>query len=367
VKITKVEAFAVQAQPVANKAYWGSRMWGTKTPDCGGDISTEYPSPIRRRYLYSQTIDTVIVKVTTDDSLVGYGEAKAPVAPQVTKEIIDRLLADIVLGSDPRDVTVLWERMYAGMRPRGHRGGFYVEAISGVDIALWDVTAKAAQVPISKLLWGSFRDRVRVYASGLVALDDRAPEAEFAELGNEAKEIRRQGYTGVKVALGRGIPGDLKSIRTVRGAVGDEFIVYADACGVYDRSQALRLGKELEDLGVGWFEMPVFPEDLEGYEMLARELTIPIALDCLTALTRPANSYGGKHSISCNPMSVAPAALPSVEGSRNWPTHSEWRFLRMSALGPASILPQVLTWPAPCPTRSLASIGMVKTRSAMTF
>ena len=282
-KITNVETFAVQAKPVAKKAYWGSRMWGTKAPASGGDLSTEYPSPLRRRYLYSSTIDTVIVRVTTDDGLVGYGEAKAPVAPQVTKEIIDRLLAGIVIGSDPRDVTVLWERMYAGMRPRGHRGGFYVEAISGVDIALWDIAAQAAQVPIAKLLGGSFRDHVRVYASGLVALDSRASHAEFAELAKEAKEVRRQGFTGVKVALGRGIPGDLKSIRIVRDALGSDFLVYADACGVYDRAQALRLGKELESLGVGWFEMPIFPEDVEGYELLARELTIPIALDCLTA------------------------------------------------------------------------------------
>lgn len=282
-KITNVEAFAVQAKPVAKKAYWGSRMWGTRASASRGDISTEYPSPLRRRYLYSNTIDTVIVRVTTDDGFVGYGEAKAPVAPQVTKEIIDRLLAGVVIGSDPRDVTVLWERMYAGMRPRGHRGGFYVEAISGVDIALWDIAAKAAQVPIAKLLGGSFRDDVRVYASGLVALDSCASDAEFAELAKEAREVHRQGFTGVKVALGRGIPGDLKSIRTVRDALGSDFIIYADACGVYDRAQALRLGRELEGLGVGWFEMPIFPEDVEGYELLARELTMPIALDCLTA------------------------------------------------------------------------------------
>ena len=119
-----------------------------KGPNSGGDISTEYPSPLRRRYIYSKTIDTVIVVLTTDDGLVGYGEAKAPDAPQATKEIIDRLLAGIVLGADARDVTVLWERMYAGMRVRGHRAGFYLEAMSGVDIALWDLAGKAAGVPI---------------------------------------------------------------------------------------------------------------------------------------------------------------------------------------------------------------------------
>ena len=78
------------------------------------EISSEYPTPYRRRYCYSQTIDTVVVKITTGDGLVGFGEAKAPVAPRVTKAIIDELLTGIVLGEDPRNHLVLWERMYAG-------------------------------------------------------------------------------------------------------------------------------------------------------------------------------------------------------------------------------------------------------------
>jgi L-alanine-DL-glutamate epimerase-like enolase superfamily enzyme len=281
-KITKVESFAVQAKPADTKVYWGSRAWGGGQVDARADISLEYPSPFRRRYTYSKTIDTVIVVLTTDDGLVGYGEAKAPVAPQVTKEIVDRLLAEIVLGADPRDVTVLWERMYAGMRVRGHRAGFYLEAMSGVDIALWDLAGKSAEMPIYQLLGGAFRESVRVYASGLPALDFDAPDEQFAQLATEAKDIQRERYTGLKMALGKGIRGDLKSIRKVRDAVGSDFIIYADAAGAYDTAQAMRLGKELEELGVGWFEMPIFPEDIDGYAELARELTIPIALDSLT-------------------------------------------------------------------------------------
>jgi D-arabinonate dehydratase/D-galactarolactone cycloisomerase len=280
-KITKVESIAVQAKPTDTRAYWGSRAWGK---DVAGraDISIEYPSPLRRKYIYSQTIDTVIVVLTTDNGLIGYGEAKAPVAPQVTKEIVDRLLAGIVLGEDPRNVTVLWERMYAGMRVRGHRAGFYLEAMSGVDIALWDLAGKAAGVPIYQMMGGAFRESVRVYASGLPTIELNAPDEHFAQLAAEAKGLQSEGYTGLKMALGRGIRGDLKSLRTVRDAVGDDFIIYADAAGAYDTAQAMRLGKELEELGVGWFEMPIFPEDIDGYAELARELTIPIALDSLT-------------------------------------------------------------------------------------
>jgi D-arabinonate dehydratase/D-galactarolactone cycloisomerase len=280
-KIIKVEAFAVQAKPIDRQAYWGSRTWGEASERRLDEISSEYPSPVRRRFVYSKTIDTCIVRITTDNGLVGYGEAKAPVAPQVTKAIIDLLLADVVMGADARDITVLWERMYAGMRVRGHQAGFYLEAISGIDIALWDLAGKAANVPIYQLLGGAFRNPVRVYASGLPGIDLKAGDEGFAKLAEEAADIQARGFTGLKMALGRGLDGDIKSVRTVRERLGSEFLIYADAAGSYDRSQALRLGKELEELGVGWFEMPIFPEDIEGYVELATALTIPIALDSL--------------------------------------------------------------------------------------
>ncbi len=280
-KIASVEAFAIHAEPPGGAAYWGSRAWGKEQKH--REISTEYPPPQRRRYIYSRTIDTVAVKITTEDGRVGYGEAKAPVAPEVTKQIIDLLLRPIVIGADPRDVTLLWERMYAGMRVRGHAGGFYLEAISGIDIALWDLAAQSAGVPLWRMLGGAFRNPVRVYASGLPAAPSDACEDDFEELAAEAVRIREGGYTGLKIAIGRGIEGDLRSIRTVRDRLGSEFLIYADAAGVYDRAQAMLVGRRLEDLGVAWFEMPIFPEDVDGYAELAKALTIPIALDSLTS------------------------------------------------------------------------------------
>lgn len=281
-KITKIESFAIQASPIDKQAYWGSRAWGREDA-ARTELSKEYPPPQRRRCLYSKTIDTVLVKITTDNGMVGWGEAKAPVAPQATKEIVDRLLADVVLGTDPHDVTVLWERMYAGMRIRGHRAGFYLEAISGVDIALWDLIGKAAGLPLYRLMGGCFRNPVRVYASGLLALDVCAPAESFELLAEDARRIRFRGFTGLKMALGRGLAGDVKSVRTVREALGNDFIIYVDAAGAYDRAQALRLGRELEQLSVGFLELPIFPEDIDGYVELAKSLTIPIAMDTLTS------------------------------------------------------------------------------------
>jgi D-arabinonate dehydratase/D-galactarolactone cycloisomerase len=282
-KITNVEAFALQAPPSDQKAYWGSRAWGKAGPTGQAEVSREYPTPYRRTFIYSKTIDTVLVKISTDTGLIGWGEAKAPVAPQVTRRIVELLLRGILIGADPRDTTLLWERMFAGMRVRGHRTGFYMEAMSGVDIALWDLAGQAAGVPLYQLMGGCFRNPVRIYASGLPALDAQAPDEAFRELADEAEQIRRDGHTALKMALGRGLAGDLRSVRTVRERVGPEFIIYADPAGVYDRSQALRLGKELEELDVAWLEMPIFPEDVDGYVELARALTIPLALDSLTS------------------------------------------------------------------------------------
>jgi D-arabinonate dehydratase/D-galactarolactone cycloisomerase len=280
-KIVKVEAFAIQAKPIDTRAYWGSRAWGDELAPGQAEPSTEYPVPLRRKFVYSRTIDTVVVRIETDTGHIGWGEAKAPVAPQATAKIIELLLADILIGADPREVMVLWERMYAGMRVRGHRAGFYIEAIAGVDIALWDLAGQAAGAPIATLLGGRMRDSVRVYASGIPALPLEAPDEAIEALVEEAQGLRDAGYTGVKMAIGRGVRGDLRSIRAIREALGDDFTVYADAAGVYSRADAMRLGEAMQELGIGFFEMPIAPEDIEGYAELAQRLAIPIALDSI--------------------------------------------------------------------------------------
>ncbi|MFL6733204.1 MAG: mandelate racemase/muconate lactonizing enzyme family protein [Sphingomicrobium sp.] len=280
-KITKVDAFAIKAEPIDKRAYWGSRAWGTELSPGQVEPSTEYPVPLRRRFVYSRTIDTVIVRIETDSGHIGWGEAKAPVAPEATAQIIRLLLTDILMGADPREVLVLWERMYAGMRVRGHRAGFYIEAIAGVDIALWDLAAQAANAPISTLLGGRMRECVRVYASGIPSLPLEAPDEAIEALVEEARELESKGYTGVKMAIGRGVRGDLRTVQAIREAMGPGFAIYVDAAGVYSRADAMRLGRALEDLDVGFFEMPIPPEDVEGYAELAQALSIPIALDSI--------------------------------------------------------------------------------------
>lgn len=187
------------------------------------------------------------------------------------------------MGEDPNNVVVLWEKMYAGMRVRGHRAGFYLEAISGIDIALWDLIGKSVGKPLYQLLGGSFRNPVRVYASGLPALSYEMPDDAFEKLAQDARDLKERGYTGLKMAIGKGIKGDLKSIRTVREAMGDDFLIYTDAAGVYDRAQSMHIGHALQELECAWFEMPTAPEDIAGYGEIAKALRIPIAIDSLTS------------------------------------------------------------------------------------
>jgi D-arabinonate dehydratase/D-galactarolactone cycloisomerase len=279
-KIVSVEAFAIEAPPASAEVYWGARAWGREHAGLR-DHSAHYPVEQRRRFIYSRTIDTVIVKVTTDEGAVGYGEAKAPVAARATRLIVETLLAPMLIGANPLDTTVLWERMYAGMRVRGHQAGFYLEAISGIDIALWDIAGKASGRNIASLLGGAFNDKVRVYASGLPSLPQNAPDEAFEALGDQAEAIRKAGYSALKMAFGRDLPGDIRSAHVVRERLGSDFTIHGDAAGSYDRKQALRLGLALQDLDFGFYEMPIFPEDIEGYAELARRLTMPIALDSL--------------------------------------------------------------------------------------
>ncbi len=277
-KITAVDVFALRVTSPVAQTYWGSKAW-VDTATAGWE---EYPPRWRMRAIYSDTINTVIVRLSTDAGLVGYGEAKAPVAPEATREIVRDLLAPIVLGADPLDVDVLWERMYSAMRLRAHLSGFLLEAISGVDLALWDLAGKALGVPACKLLGGAYRDRLKVYASGLPGLKHAGDAAARRELQDEARELTAQGFRAIKLAIGFGVAADVETVRAVREAVGDQVTLFCDAAGNYDLDQAGRLGRALEGLGVGWLEAPIPPEHVEGHARLAKSLDIPIATDLLS-------------------------------------------------------------------------------------
>lgn len=286
-KITAVEAFSLRAPSPSAQTYWGSKAWATKPGVSDIEAAPtpweEYPARWRMRASYSDTLNTVIVRVTSDTGLVGYGEAKAPVTPEATREIVRDLLAPVVMGADPLDIEVLWERMYSTMRLRGHQSGFLLEALSGVDIALWDLAGKALGVPVYKLLGGAYRERIKIYASGLPGLKRGYDTAAAGDLQRAARELVGRGFKALKLGIGFGVDVDAETVRLVRDAVGGEVLVFCDAAGNYDVAQAGALGRLLEHHHVGWLEAPIPPENLDGHATLARALDLPIATDLLVS------------------------------------------------------------------------------------
>ncbi len=279
-KITEIDTFLVQGTPT--QTYWGARTWGENT---GLELAS-YPPQARRRYIYAQTIDAVLVRVRTADGVEGWGEAKAPVGGQATRAIIDELLAPVTLGSRVDEISHTWDRMYAGMRVRGHDSGFWLEALAGVDIALWDAWSRTNERPLCTLLGGRYRSRLPVYASGIPAAGPGTGDKGQDEVRQEAERLVADGHRAVKVAIGAEPESDVASVRTVRDVFGASATVLADAAGQYDHYDALRVGRQLTELGVGFFEMPLPPEDLDGYARLAARLDIPLALDSLATRHR---------------------------------------------------------------------------------
>ena len=137
----------------------------------GGDFASSqaYDYYLRPEYRcpYSKNMETLLIKITTDEGIYGWGEALAPVVPEVAGTIISKLFAPFLLGRDPRDIKVIWNLLYGTMRDRGYYTGFMVDAISAVDCALWDIAGKFYGQPVYRLLGGKYRDEIPAYISGL--------------------------------------------------------------------------------------------------------------------------------------------------------------------------------------------------------
>src|SRR5438067_4354417 len=237
-RVARIETFVLKAAP--SQTYWGNASWGqARQAAAQHPLSVDYPPQARRKYIYSPTLDCVLVRLETESGCVGWGEAKAPVGAEATARIIGDLLAPLVIGHNPLEVRLHWERMYSAMRVRGHSTGFWLEAIAGVDIALWDLTGHLLAQPVYVLLGGAFRDRLRVYASGLPGLYDGSDVSALERLAEMARDYVSRGYTAIKMALGHGIEHDVRAIETVRDAIGTEVDLFVDAAGVYEPQQAI--------------------------------------------------------------------------------------------------------------------------------
>ncbi|MCD6077108.1 MAG: rhamnonate dehydratase [Ramlibacter sp.] len=219
----------------------------------------ERPFTSSRGWLY-KTRGSCIVEIETSDGIVGWGECYGPSA--VAKAFIDTQFAPRIIGRDAFDVEVIWEDLYNRIKDYGTTG-MAISALSGIDIALWDIVGKSVNKPIHKLIGGAYRTEVTCYATGLYFIDMNRLVEEAVE---EAREFAEEGFQAIKMKIGLGDPKlDIRRVAAVREAIGDNVRLMVDANHCFTVPQAIRIGRELEKLDIEWFEEPISPEDVDGY------------------------------------------------------------------------------------------------------
>jgi L-alanine-DL-glutamate epimerase-like enolase superfamily enzyme len=223
------------------------------------------------RSIYSRHLETLLVKITTESGIYGWGEALAPVGPEVTGEIIERLFKPFLIGMDARNIDVIWSKLYDSMRERGYFSGFMVDAITAIDVALWDILGKSVQLPVYQLLGGAYRTKLPAYVSGI----PKATKEERIEL---ALEWKAKGFHAIKLHLGFSVREDAEIAAYMREALGSDFRLMVDVHWQYTVSEVIQLGRKLEKLDIEFLEAPTAPEDIEGTAEIARALDMAVAI-----------------------------------------------------------------------------------------
>ncbi len=225
---------------------------------------------------YYQKRSAHLVEVSTDEGITGWGECFGPGNVAIAnKVIVERVIQPMILEEDPRNRDVLWHKVYNLLRDHGQKG-MPIQALSGIDIALWDIVGKATGLSISRLIGGRFREQVPVYGYGMM-LRREGLDSLISRFVDEAAEIKSAGFAATKMKVGLGPKQDVQLAEAVRQGVGDDFQFMVDANHCYTTDQALYVGRALEELDAYWFEEPVAPEDLDGYRELRAQLKINIA------------------------------------------------------------------------------------------
>ena len=217
-----------------------------------------------------------IVEVETDEGITGWGECfGAGNIAFANKGIVEKVIQPMVLGMQALDRDVIWHKVYNLMRDHGQKG-MPLQALSGVDIALWDIAGKAAGLPIYKMIGGAHREKVEVYGYGMMLRPENV-DSLVSRFMDEATKIKEKGFKAVKMKVGLGPKDDLRLIESVRRGVGDNYRVMVDANHGYTTHDAFYVGRAMEEFDPYWFEEPVAPEDLDGYRELRASLKVNIS------------------------------------------------------------------------------------------
>lgn len=219
-------------------------------------------------------VGDVVVEVETDSGITGVGHGNWATGAIAT--IVDETLSKLIVGEDAREREKLWDMMYRATIPFGRKGAA-VEAMSAVDLALWDIAGKAADKPVYELLGGPVQDEIPCYASNLhpVDLDTLEQEAiDYVEQGFEAMKLR---FKHGPEAGRKGMRENEEIVATVRDAVGHDIKIAGDAYMGWDVRYAKKMIKRLEKYDMEWVEEPVIPDNIDGYAEIKAATDTPIS------------------------------------------------------------------------------------------
>jgi len=238
-------------------------------------LQCDMPTELGYSQQYYDKRTAHLVRVETDEGITGWGECFGPGnVALANKTIVERVIAPMVVGMDALDRDVIWHKVYNLLRDHGQKG-MPIQSLSGVDIALWDIAGKAANLPIHKLIGGAHRKDVAVYGYGMMLKRESVVD-HVARFKDEAASIIGMGFGATKMKTGLGPRDDVKLCAAVAEAVGDaKFMVDANHC--YTTSDAFYVGRALDEMGAYWFEEPVAPEDHDGYRELRAGLSTNIS------------------------------------------------------------------------------------------
>ncbi|CAN1558830.1 COG4948 L-alanine-DL-glutamate epimerase and related enzymes of enolase superfamily [Rhabdaerophilaceae bacterium] len=237
-----------------------------------GEQASEKGYFVRRgnRTVYPSFDRNVLVRITTRQGLVGWGETYGLVAPRATMEIVSDLLTGFIIGRDPLDAAAIHDDLYDLMRVRGYTGGFYLDALAAVDIALWDIAAQSLGLPLCKLLGGQRREAIPAYLSGLPK-PDRTSRADFARMWQE------KGFNRFKFASPVADDGVVAEIRTLRERLGPTAKIACDMHWAQKAADAKAMIRAMEPYDLWFAEAPVAPEDIDGLADVAAGVLTTVA------------------------------------------------------------------------------------------
>ena len=268
-----------------------------------------------------------LVEIETDEGITGWGECFGPGnIALANKYIVEKVIQPLIIGEDPINKEYIWHKVYNLLRDSGQKG-MPIQALSGIDIALWDILAKKAKLPLYQLLGGKTNNKIPVYGYGMML--QKKSVGELCELfKKEANQIKEKNFKAMKMKVGLGPKEDLKLVSAVREAIGNNFKLMVDANHAYNKNDALYVGKGLDEMEIYWFEEPVAPEDYDGYKELKEKLKTNIA-----GGEAEFTKYGWNQLIKNNCIDIAQPEVCGLGGITE--------YLKVSALAQSNFIPIV--------------------------